>query len=143
MPNYHQTIAIGHLGGDPESRTFDNGDTVCNFSVAVTEKWTGKTGEKGERTTWYRVTAYRKLAEICSQYLAKGMAVMVVGRMQCRQYEKDGVKRDAWELIADEMKMLGSKSDSGSAPAQKPRQPAKPKQAQRDDDPFGDDQIPF
>lgn len=103
MPNYHQTIVIGHLGKDTETRYTTGGDPVSNFSVAVTEKW----GDK-EVTTWYRVNAWKKLSEIASKYLKKGDAVVVVGRMQVRQWEdKDGNKRESWELNADQIRLMG------------------------------------
>lgn len=116
MASFHQTIIIGNLGRDPESRFLPSGEAVCNFSVAVTESWKDKnSGEKRENTTWYRVNAFGKLAEICGQYLAKGSQVMITGKMQSRKWEKDGVERDAWELKADQMQMLGGKpADSGS-----------------------------
>lgn len=136
MANFHQTIIAGHLGRDPETRYMNNGDAVTNFSVAVTEKWKGKDGGDKESTTWYRVNAFGKLAEICGQYLKKGSSVLVAGKMGAREWEdKDGVKRESWELRAETMQMLG-----GTA---KPEQskPAKPsKKAEVPDD---DDSVPF
>lgn len=107
MANFHQTIIAGHLGRDPETRYMPSGDAVTNFSVAVTESWKSKDGEKKEQTTWYRVNAFGKLAEICGQYLTKGSAVLIAGKMQARKWEKDGVERESWELRADTMQMLG------------------------------------
>ena len=115
MASFHQTIIVGNLGRDPETNYMPSGDMVCNFSVAVTEKWKSKDGEAKEATTWYRVNAFSKLAEICSEYLKKGSAVMVVGKMTARQWEKDGVKRESWELRADSMQMLGSKQEGQGA----------------------------
>lgn len=116
MPNYHQTTIIGHLGRDPETRYMPNGDAVCNFSVAVTESWKDQNGDKKELTTWYRVNAFKKLAEICGQYLKKGAPVMIVGKMQERKWQdKEGQERTSWELRADTMQMLGGKQES-SAP---------------------------
>lgn len=117
MPNYHQTTIIGHLGKDPETRYMSNGDAVCNFSVAVTESWKDQSGDKKEQTTWYRVNAFKKLAEICGQYLKKGAPVMIVGKMQERKWQdKDGQERTSWELRAETMQMLGGKSDSEESP---------------------------
>lgn len=119
MPNYQQTTIIGHLGRDPESRYTQGGDQVSNFSVAVTEKWGGK-----ETTTWFRVNAWKKLAEIAQKYLKKGDAVMIVGRMNCRQYEdKDGNKRESWELTADQLRLMGTRSQQPGEPQE--RKPAK------------------
>jgi single-strand DNA-binding protein len=145
MANYHQTVIAGHLGRDPETRFMPSGDAVCNFSVAVTESWKGKDGDKKESTIWYRVNAFGKLAEICGQYLKKGSAVLVAGKMQSRKYEKDGVEREAWELRADTMQMLGggrseqSDGDSASVPAQQRQNKAA---GPRYDD-LPEDDIPF
>jgi single-strand DNA-binding protein len=123
MANFHQTVIAGHLGRDVEMRYMPSGDAVANFSVAVTESWKSKDGEKKESTTWYRVNAFGKLAEICAQYLKKGSGVLVAGKMQSRKYEKDGVERESWELRADTMQMLGSGSGSGGDSASAPAQP--------------------
>lgn len=118
MPNYSQTTVIGHLGNDPDIRYLPNGDPVANFSIAVTESWKDKaTGEKKEVTTWFRVNAFGKLAEICGQYLKKGAACMVVGKIQSRKWtDKGNVERESWELKADTMQMLGGRSTE-QAPA--------------------------
>lgn len=120
MANFHQTIIAGHLGKDPDVRYLSSGDAVCNFSVAVTESWKSKGGEKKESTTWYRVNAFGKLAEICGEYLKKGSGVLVAGKMQTRKWEKDGVERESWELRADTMQMLGGgqRDDGEERPAQ-------------------------
>ena len=115
MASFHKTIIVGNLGRDPEMRYVASGDAVCNFSVAVTESWKSKSGENKESTTWYRVNAFGKLAEICGQWLKKGTSVLVEGKMNCREWDKDGVKQYSWELKADTMKMLGSKPDGGSS----------------------------
>lgn len=131
MASFHQTIIVGNLGNDVDLRYLPNGDAVANFSVAVTEHWKDQSGGKQERTTWYRVNAFRRLAEICGEYLKKGSSVMIVGKMQSREWEKDGVKRVSWELLADSMQMLGGRpqgQDNGQGyraardgtPAQKP-----------------------
>lgn len=106
MPNYHSTVAVGHLGRDPESRFTASNMQVCNFSVAVTEKRKGE-----ENTTWYRVIAFDKLAALCAEYLRKGDPVMIVGRMQSRKFTtKDGGEKESWELVADTVQFLGAKS---------------------------------
>jgi len=127
MASFAKTIILGNLGRDPETRYLPSGDAVCNFSVAVTESWKDKaSGEKKENTTWYRVNAFGKLAEICGQYLKKGVAVLIEGRMQARKWtDKDGAERESWELKADTMQMVGGKSEAGghaagSAEAKKP-----------------------
>ena len=123
---------IGHLGKPPEVR-FTGGNAVANFSVACSEKWKDKSGQMQERTEWVRCVAWGKLAEVCGQYLDKGRQVYVSGRMQTREYEKDGVKRYSTEIVLDTMKMLGGKGDS--APRSMPSTPAGGAPA--------DDDLPF
>jgi single-strand DNA-binding protein len=146
MASYTQTIAVGNLGKDPETRHMQNGDAVCNFSVAVTEKWKDKSGEAREETTWYPVNAFGKLAEICGQYLKKGSAVMVVGKMRERKWidKESGQERRSWELRADTMQMLGGRSE-GQRSEQSSKPAQKHEQAKKQADPFDDfeDSIPF
>lgn len=110
----NKVILIGRLGRDPEVRYMPNGEAVCNFSVATSEKYTDKNGQRQEATEWHNVTMYRKLAEIAGKYLTKGSQVYLEGKIQSRKYQgKDGIERTAYEIIANEMKMLGGGSDSG------------------------------
>lgn len=121
----NQVQIIGFLGRDPDVRHLANGDAVCNFSIATTEKWKDKvTGEAKEATEWHRISTFGKLAEICSQYLKKGSLAFVQGKIQTRKYtDKDGVEKFSTEIKADAMKMLGGKPDGQeSRPAQAPRQ---------------------
>ena len=120
----NKVFLIGRLGRDPEVRYMPNGEAVCNFSVATSEKYTDKNGQRQEATEWHNVTMYRKLAEIAGQYLRKGSQVYLEGRIQSRKYQgKDGIERTAYEIIANEMKMLGGGNDSGQQSNQTPSQP--------------------
>ena len=110
----NKAIIIGRLGRDPEVKYLNSGDPVASFSVATSESWKDKSGERKEKTEWHRVVAFRKLAEICGAYLSKGSQVYVEGKLQTREWEKDGVKRSATEIVANEMRMLDPK---GSAAA--------------------------
>jgi len=148
MASFHQTIITGNLGNDPEAKYMPSGDAISTFSVAVTESWKDKnSGDKKEQTTWYRVNAFGKLAEICNSYLKKGSQVMIVGKMQCRQWDKDGVKQYSWELKAESMQMLGGKQSDGGQGGngggqqqrQAPALSAQQKPAAQD----FDDSIPF
>ena len=104
----NKVILIGRLGRDPEVRYMPNGEAVCNFSVATSESWKDSNGQKQERSEWHNVTMYRKLAEIAGQYLKKGSQVYLEGKIQSRKYQgKDGVERTAYDIIVNEMKMLG------------------------------------
>ena len=110
MASVNKVILIGNLGKDPETRYMPNGDAVTNITVATTETWKDKNGEKQEKTEWHRVTFYRKLAEIAGEYLKKGRSVYVEGRLETRKWtDKSGVERYTTDIIATDMKMLGSK----------------------------------
>ncbi len=115
MASINKVILIGNLGKDPETRYMPNGDAVTNITLATTETWKDKNGEKQEKTEWHRVTFYRKLAEIAGEYLKKGRPVYVEGRLETRKWtDKAGVERYTTDIIASDMKMLGSKPGSGS-----------------------------
>ncbi|WP_448970230.1 single-stranded DNA-binding protein [Neisseria sp.] len=133
----NKVILIGRLGRDPEVRYMPNGEAVCNFSVATSESWKDSNGQKQERTEWHNITMYRKPAEIAGQYLTKGSQVYLEGKIQSRKYQgKDGIERTAYEIIANEMKMLGGNTQT---PAQNP-QPAQAQAPAQDD--ISDD-VPF
>jgi len=118
MSSLNKATLIGRLGQDPEIKTFSGGASVTNFSIATSEKFKNKAGEQQEKTEWHNVQSWGKLGEICGQYLKKGSLVYVEGRIETREYEdKNNVKKYATSININEMKMLGSKSDS-NAPAQ-------------------------
>lgn len=109
---------IGHLGKDPETRFSSNGDPICNFSVATSESWKDKSGERQEKTEWHRIVAFGKLAEICGEYLKKGAQVYVEGKLQTRKWtDKNEIERYSTEIVLDSfngtMTMLGKKGDGG------------------------------
>jgi len=109
MSNLNKVLLIGRLGGDPELRYTADGVPVATFNVATSETYKDKSGSKQEKTEWHRVVAWRKLGEIAGEYLKKGKLVYIEGKIQSRDYEgKDGIKRKTFEIIASEMKMLGS-----------------------------------
>ena len=164
----NKVILIGNLGGDPETRYLPNGNAVTNLTLATSDSWRDKqTGQMQERTEWHRVTFFGKIAEIAGQYLRKGSKIYIEGRLQTREWEKDGVKRYTTEVIVDiggTMQMLDSRGDNDSAsrapvsrPQSQPQQQpqSQPQQQQRpapsvqhdaqpapDYDSFDDD-IPF
>ncbi len=122
MASVNRAILIGNLGKDPEVKFMPNGDAVCNFSIATSESWKDKnTGEKKEATEWHRVVVFRKLAEICGEYLKKGSSVYIEGKITTRKWQdKDGQDRYTTEIVASEMRMLGGKQEGGAAPEQRP-----------------------
>ncbi len=116
MGGVNKVILVGRLGRDPEMRYFQDGTALANFSIATSDEWKDKnTGEKREKTEWHRIVAFRRLGEICGQYLSKGKQVYVEGKLQTRDWEdKDGVKRYTTEIVASNMQMLDSKRDMDS-----------------------------
>lgn len=134
---------IGHLGQDPDTKYLPSGDTVCNFSIATTEKWVDKaSGEKRDSTEWHRIAVFGRLAEVCGQYLKKGSLVYVSGKLTSQKYtDKDGIERVSYTIRANEMKMLGGKPEGQD----RPREAQKPAQKSGDTNSFAelDDDIPF
>ena len=116
----NKVILIGRLGRDPEVRYMPNGEPVCNFSMATSETWNDRqSGQRQERTEWHNITMYRRLAEIAGQYLKKGSQIYIEGRIQSRKYQdRDGIERTAYDIVANEMKMLDSRQSGGGAPYQ-------------------------
>ncbi len=114
MASVNKAIIIGNLGRDPEMRYMPSGDAICNFSLATTDTWKDKNGEKQEKTEWHRISMFGKLAEIAGEYLKKGSQVYVEGRIQTRKWtNKEGQDQYTTEIVADKMQMLGSRSGSG------------------------------
>ncbi len=165
MASVNKVILVGNLGRDPETRYMPDGGAITNASIATTETWKDKNGEKQEKTEWHRIVFYNrgnyKLAEIAGEYLKKGSQIYIEGRLQTRKWQdKDGVDKYTTEVIADAMQMLGgrqgmggesggggdyAKASSGGAPASsgsssKPAGGAKGSAAKFDD---MDDDIPF
>ncbi|MEW5908362.1 MAG: single-stranded DNA-binding protein [Thermodesulfobacteriota bacterium] len=143
MGGVNKVILIGRLGRDPEIRYTPDGTAIANFSIATSEEWKDKgSGEKKERTEWHRIVAYRKLAEICGEYLSKGKQVYIEGRIQTREWEdKDKNKRYTTEIVASQMQMLGARGtfDTGESAADThgPDTHEMPSPGDKDDD------IPF
>lgn len=142
MASVNKAIIVGTLGRDPEIRYMPNGDAACNLSVATSESWKDKSGEKQERTEWHRISMFGKLAEIAGQYLAKGSSVYLEGKLQTRKWtDKDGVEKYTTEIIADRMQMLGGNREASreTGREQKP-QPSRQQRPPADD---FEDSIPF
>ena len=140
MASVNKVILIGNLGKDPEVRYTADGTAVASFSIATSQRWTNKDGERAERTEWHKIVAWRKLGEICGQYLSKGKQVYIEGRLQTRSWEdKDGNKRWTTEIVAQTMQMLGRAGDV--ADMQDSGKPAAQEDAS-DRTPLDDD-IPF
>jgi single-strand DNA-binding protein len=157
MASVNKCIFIGNLGRDPEIRYMPSGDAIANFSIACTDSFKDKSGQKQERTEWVRIAMFGKQAEIAGQYLKKGSSVYIEGRMQTRKWQnKEGQDQYTTEIVADRMQMLGGRSgnafevmdeSSGESSAPPARQSApapasKPAGGGSGFDDFEDD-IPF
>jgi single-strand DNA-binding protein len=118
MASVNKVTIIGNLGRDPEVRYTPDGASITNVTIATTDTWKDKaTGEKKEATEWHRVVFFGKLAEIAGQYLKKGRQVYVEGALRTRKWtDKEGQERYTTEIVANEMKMLGSREGMGDAP---------------------------
>jgi single-strand DNA-binding protein len=116
MSGVNKVILIGNLGRDPEVRTIESGVKVANFSLATTESYKTKEGNKVDQTEWHRIVLWRGLAEVAEKYLRKGNSVYIEGKIASRKYtDKDGVERTITEIVADNMTMLGGprRDDTG------------------------------
>ncbi len=113
MAGVNKVILVGHLGRDPELRYTQNGQAVANFSLATTESYAKRDGEREDRTEWHRIVAWGRLAEICAEYLSKGRQIYIEGRIQTREWEdREGEKRRTTEIVAREMQMLGRRGET-------------------------------
>ena len=160
MASVNKVILVGNLGRDPEMRYMPSGDALASFSIATTDSWKDKNGQKQERTEWHRISMFGKQAEIAGEYLKKGSSVYIEGRLQTRKWQdKEGNERQTTEVVADRMQMLGGRGGGNtyevmdddmnqdaprqSAPASAPKQtPAQKPAGGGGFDDFEDD-IPF
>lgn len=122
MAGVNKVILVGNLGKDPEVRYLDNGVAVANFSLATTESYKNKAGERVSQTEWHNIVVWRGLAEVAEKYLKKGASVYIEGKIKTRKWEdKEGNTRYNTEILADNMTMLGGKPSSESpAPSSVP-----------------------
>lgn len=129
----NKVMLIGHLGQDPEIRNLENGVTLARFSLATTETFKNKNGERSSHTEWHSVVLWRGLAEVAQKYLKKGDQIYVEGRIRSRSWEdkESGAKRISTEITGDQMTMLGSKKSQSST------------STDRTQDNIGPDDLPF
>jgi single-strand DNA-binding protein len=114
----NKVILVGRLGRDPETRYTGGGQAVANFSVATDETYKDKNGERQKRTEWHKIVVWGKQAEIAQQYLKKGSLLFIEGRIQSREWQdKEGQKRTSFEIVANNFRMLGGRTDSAAAGA--------------------------
>jgi single-strand DNA-binding protein len=145
----NKVILIGRLGKDPEVKYTPSGTPVAKFTLATDEAFKDRAGEQQRRTEWHTIVAWSKLAEICGEYLTKGKQIYIEGSIRSRQWEdQGGNKRTAYEIVAREMKMLGSRADSErNAPSAPNRAPAEseasPEPSPTSAPEITDEDIPF
>jgi len=150
----NKAILIGHLGKDPEVRYMPSGEAVANVTLATSETWKDKNGEKQEKTEWHNIVFYKRLAEIAGEYLKKGSQIYVEGRITTEKWQdKEGKDRYTTKIVANEMKMLDRKSTGGSFEVVENKQaasssgssaaPAKAAPAAKSSFDNFDDDIPF
>ena len=114
----NKVILVGRLGRDPETRYTGGGQAVANFSLATDESYKDRNGERQKRTEWHKIVVWGKQAEIAQQYLKKGSLVFIEGRIQSREWQdKEGQKRTSFEIVANNFRMLGGRSDAAAAGA--------------------------
>lgn len=138
MAGVNKAILVGRLGKDPEIKYTPSGTAVTNFTMATSENFKDKDGQKQERTEWHRIVAFGKLAEICGEYLAKGKQIYIEGRIQTRSWDdKNGNKRYTTEIVANTMQMLG-KADEAAKGGTEP-----PPDAGNTSEPTIEEDVPF
>jgi single-strand DNA-binding protein len=115
MASVNKVILVGNLGRDPELRYTQSGQAVANFTLATTERFSNRDGDRQERTEWHRIVAWGRTAELCAQYLSKGRSVYIEGRLQTREWEdKEGQKRRTTEITAQTVQFLGGAGGGGA-----------------------------
>lgn len=128
----NKVILLGNVGADPEVRALEGGSKVARIRVATSEKYTDKSGNKQELTEWHNVSLFKGLADVVERYVHKGSQVYIEGKLRTREYEQNGEKRYATEIIANELKLCGRAKDASESP-QAQSAPATP---QVNDEPF-------
>jgi len=145
MASLNQVQIIGNLGKDPEMRYLPNGNAVTSFSVATTETWKDKDGNKQETAEWHAVKMFGKLAEVAGEYLKKGGQVFIQGRLETDKWtDKEGKDRYTTQIVASDMKMLGLSKNAMAQQAAQPKQEVSAKQVREGAAKvFDDTDIPF
>lgn len=151
--SFNKIILVGNLGRDPELRYMADGTPVCSFSIATNERKKDRSGETQDVTTWFRVTLWGRQAETGSQYLTKGKAVYIEGRLRLGEWtDKEGKTRQSLEVRATDMQFISSRSDDGTSsggssensPASGAARPQSTTPSMPEDEsPVGDEDIPF
>lgn len=140
----NKAILIGNVGNDPEVRHLEGGTPVANFSLATSETYTNRNGERVTQTEWHNIVVWRGLAEVVEKYVKKGSQLYIEGRIRTRSWDdRDGNKRYTTEIVCDNMQMLGKKSDSSGAPQSQSTDNSVASESSAPTTPEPDDDLPF
>lgn len=143
MAGINRVILIGNLGKDPDVITFENGVKKATFSLATSESYKNKEGNRVDQTEWHNIVMWRGLADIAERFLHKGNQIYIEGKLKTRSYEQDGIKKYITEIFVDNMTMLGSRKDAAEGGQPNSNQPAKPQQPTENDIQVPEDDLPF
>jgi single-strand DNA-binding protein len=143
MNGVNKVILIGNLGRDPEIMTFDNGVKKASFSLATTESYKNKEGQRVDQTEWHNIVLWRGLAEVAEKYLRKGGQIYLEGKIKTRSYEQEGVKKYVTEIFGDQMTMLGSPRSSGESPSETTAGSEKSQPLSEGNSDMPEDDLPF
>ncbi|MCD4682633.1 MAG: single-stranded DNA-binding protein [Bacteroidales bacterium] len=143
MAGINRVILIGNLGKDPDIMTFDNGVKKASFSLATTESYKNKEGNRVDQTEWHNIVMWRGLADIAERFLNKGSQIYLEGKIRTRSYEVDGIKKYITEIYVDNLTMLGGRRDSSEVPAEIQAQEPTPAKNEETDIETPTDDLPF
>ncbi len=143
MAGINRVILIGNLGKDPDVITFENGVKKASFSLATSESYKNKEGNRVDQTEWHNIVMWRGLADIAERFLRKGNQIYLEGKLKTRSYELDGVKKYITEIFVDNMTMLGSRRDSSEVPPEIAAQETKSDKQQDQEIDTPKDDLPF
>ncbi len=151
MASVNKAILIGNLGRDPELKYTPSGVAVCTFTIATTDRWTDKEGNRQEKTEWHNIKLFRRQAEVAAEYLRKGSSVYLEGRIETRSWEQDGQKKYMTEINANVMQFLGGRREDSGGGGSPGGSSARPQQQQQQSQPdtgesnleANDDDLPF
>ena len=143
MAGINRVILVGNLGKDPDVITFENGVKKASFSLATSESYKNKEGNRVDQTEWHNIVMWRGLADIAERFLKKGNQIYLEGKLKTRSYEQDGIKKYITEIFVDNMTMLGSRRDSSEVPPEIAAQETKSDKQQDQEIDTPKDDLPF
>lgn len=143
MAGINRVILIGNLGKDPDVITFENGVKKATFSLATSESYKNKEGNRVDQTEWHNIVMWRGLADIAERFLHKGNQIYIEGKLKTRSYEQDGIKKYITEIFVDNMTMLGSRKDASEGSQSGTSQAAQPQKTAENDIQVPEDDLPF